>query len=494
MKTKQSLIAHAILQDASDILIANRIAELPNSNFSYSIFKAEDFQLGKIQLMFNPNIQRMYLFNDVKLADGHPWQRNIFKSFLKGEPVGTVELWVNGNGDYEVLDAQQRLKTLKAIFGDCVKTPKNCVIDGVDCSELHYSNLPAIVRNKFINYQFLVTISKSSQEDAVQRFIDLNNGNPLSAQDKRSPQVSDFAEFIRTITDFQNPAYEFARFTNVDDKLQLRYFNFPHHGRTLDEILSYAFNVLYKDNADVQTYSQSDLNKLYNTMKVSPNEFTDKDRKIFASILKTLDKLVRTKNWNQKETKKKELIYLLLLLNKINANGGDVSETDVFIKQYYKSIKELRKNKNLLFTAPNGEVSDFATVWRLGTGSAFMNWVLQNIFQSMNGVGIVYKDDKRTFSRSEIQSKLDEQNCKCAYCSKEIDMTDAVGDHMIPHSRGGRTIYENLAVSCYDCNSMKSSLPWEGWVHAVKAMNGIDLTNLQISSKMNELIVKEVSY
>jgi hypothetical protein len=493
MKKKNSMVAHAILQDMSDILITNQIAELPNSNFSYSIFKAEDFYVGRIQMIFNPNIQRMYLFNDVKLSDGHPWQRNLFKSYLKGEPVGTVELWVNPNGDYEVLDAQQRLKTLKAIFGDCVKTPKNCIIDGVDCSEMHYSSLPSIVRNKLVNYQFLVTISKTSQDDAVQRFIDLNSGNPLSAQDKRSPQVSDFAEHIRTITDFENPLFEFARFIHVDGKLQLRYFNFPHHGRTLDEILSYTFNVIYKDNGDVQSYSQSDLNNLYKTMKASPNEFTDEDRKIFGSILKTLDKLVRVKNWNVKDTKKKELIYLLLLLNKINANGGSISDPDAFIKQYYKVIKECRKNKSLLYNAPNGEISDFATVWRLGTGAPFMNWILQNIFQSLNNIGVIYKDEKRTFSRSEIESKLEEQDCKCAYCSKDLELSEAIGDHMIPHARGGKTIYDNLAVSCFDCNSMKSSLPWEGWVHAVKAMNGIDLSNLQIEDKKSTLIVPQVT-
>ncbi len=493
MQTKNNPIANAILEDAEDVLIKNQIAVLPNANFSYSIFTAGDFQTKRVSLHFNPNVQRMYLYNDVYLGDGGKWQRNLFKSFLKGEPVGTVELWVNSNGEYEVLDAQQRLKTLEAIFGGCIKTPKKCIIDGINCSEMHFSNLPDSIREKLINYKFLVTISHSSQDEAVQRFIDLNDSHPLSAQDKRSPQVSDFAEQIRVITDFNNPSHEFAQYTSVDGKLQLKYFNFPYFGRTLDEIISYLYLVIYRETGDTQTYSQADLNKLYNSMKEYPNELKDGHKKIFFSVLKSLDRLIKVKNWSTKDTKKKELIYLLLVLLKINKNGGSITEPDAFIKQYYKSIKECKKDKKDLYKSSNGELSDFSTVWRLGTGSSFMEWILQKLFIHINNVGITYKDTKRTFSKSEIESKLDEQHCKCAYCSKDLELDEAIGDHMIPHTRGGRTIYENLAVTCFDCNSMKSSLPWEGWVHAVKAMNKIDLSNIQIESKKRMLIVPQVT-
>jgi hypothetical protein len=49
---------------------------------------------------------------------------------------------------------------------------------------------------------------------------------------------------------------------------------------------------------------------------------------------------------------------------------------------------------------------------------------------------------------------------------------------MLPHTKGGKTIYENLAVACYDCNSTKSKLDWEAWTHVVKVMSGIDLEHL----------------
>ena len=485
---QKALIGSGLIIDLVGVLKDNQIGNLPNPDYKYTSFTSQDFQVGKVKFVFNPNIQRMYLFNDVPLGKGHPWQRSLFKSYLMGEPVGTVELWYNPKENhYEVLDAQQRLRTLKAIFDDCVKTPKGLVIDGIDCGDMHYSGLPDQIRIKFIEYRFLVVASYISLENAVERFIGINNGNPLSAQDKRSPQVSDFADFIRQIAFYPNPAYEFSKFQDVDGKLQLKYFSFPHYGRTMDEMMSYLYLVIYKNG--IQTFSQTELNKLYTIMKDSPTEFNKKNQKDFQLILSILDKLVSTKSWKVKETKKKDLLHLMLLLNHYTALGGSISQPDVFIEKFYSAIYKCRKNKKLMYTDKNGEISDFATVWRLGTDKDYIEFVIGCLISEINNTGIIYKDDKRTFSRSEIESKLDEQNCKCVYCNESIELNQAIGDHMIPHSRGGRTIYENLAVSCKDCNSMKSSLPWDGWVHAVKKMNGVDLSNLQLNT--NELMVNQ---
>jgi len=162
----------------------------------------------------------------------------------------------------------------------------------------------------------------------------------------------------------------------------------------------------------------------------------------------------------------------------------------LFIQKFHSSITKCKKDKKLIFTdKKKNEDSDFATVYRLGTEKEYIEFILNNLLKQIGNSGIIYKDDKRAFSRSEIKDKFYEQDCKCVYCSTPIKLDDAIGDHMISHSRGGRTIYENLAVSCNDCNSMKSSLPWDGWVHAVKKMNGIDLSNLELNT--DELVINQ---
>jgi 5-methylcytosine-specific restriction endonuclease McrA len=50
----------------------------------------------------------------------------------------------------------------------------------------------------------------------------------------------------------------------------------------------------------------------------------------------------------------------------------------------------------------------------------------------------------------------------CAYCSEQADTLD----HVLPRSRGGLTVAENLVPACRRCNGAKSSADWREWFRA----------------------------
>ena len=57
------------------------------------------------------------------------------------------------------------------------------------------------------------------------------------------------------------------------------------------------------------------------------------------------------------------------------------------------------------------------------------------------------------FSRINIYAR---DGYKCQYCgAKPKKMTDLSYDHVLPKSRGGRTIWENITTCCFKCNSRK---------------------------------------
>ena len=45
----------------------------------------------------------------------------------------------------------------------------------------------------------------------------------------------------------------------------------------------------------------------------------------------------------------------------------------------------------------------------------------------------------------------------CQYCSKSFKVEDLTFDHVIPRSKGGKTIWENVVTSCRKCNTQKGN-------------------------------------
>ena len=57
------------------------------------------------------------------------------------------------------------------------------------------------------------------------------------------------------------------------------------------------------------------------------------------------------------------------------------------------------------------------------------------------------------FSRVRI---LKRDKFTCQYCGVQPGLTDLTMDHVMPVSRGGKTIWENCVAACYDCNTRKA--------------------------------------
>ena len=63
----------------------------------------------------------------------------------------------------------------------------------------------------------------------------------------------------------------------------------------------------------------------------------------------------------------------------------------------------------------------------------------------------------RAFDRRDKQAAYERQNHICPLCGEEFEFDDMHGDHIIPWSKGGRTIAENCQMLCRDCNIKKTS-------------------------------------
>ena len=68
----------------------------------------------------------------------------------------------------------------------------------------------------------------------------------------------------------------------------------------------------------------------------------------------------------------------------------------------------------------------------------------------------------RTFSDAQKRRVYEKQQHKCPYCQKsgidaEYAFEEMEGDHIIPWSKGGRTVEDNLQMLCKKCNNDKGN-------------------------------------
>ena len=63
----------------------------------------------------------------------------------------------------------------------------------------------------------------------------------------------------------------------------------------------------------------------------------------------------------------------------------------------------------------------------------------------------------RAFDRRDALTAYEKQKHKCAICGEEFDFEAMQADHIIPWSKGGKTIPENCQMLCVKCNLGKSA-------------------------------------
>ncbi len=56
------------------------------------------------------------------------------------------------------------------------------------------------------------------------------------------------------------------------------------------------------------------------------------------------------------------------------------------------------------------------------------------------------------FSRINVFARDD---FRCQYCGQKRGLSDLNYDHVVPRVQGGKTVWENIVTSCYECNARK---------------------------------------
>ena len=440
--------------------------------------KVDELILRKNNFQVNEYRQRKYLFNDIPLTKGHKWQRGLFDTLLAGQPIPLIELNVIDELNKSIEDGQQRIKTIQAILNDCITVSDDVTRYGDEYAEwigYHFSGLPEELQEKIRETELLVQSSEGLNEDELyQRFIVINNGTPLSAQDKRSGMNNPGAKYIQSLVD-QNK-YKMFETMVLNDKIQHKYVGVSTKGRELEEIIAHCFNYV-RDKSEFKI-GQPNLDKLYRYHFEYDNFDLVSISKKFEKYLKVLDLSIR--NFDKPEMIGKKLVSMAFFVIKDLMDSGYKVDTDNFMKQLISVHAKLKQeDKPVTFRHkfgkkyPQGkkETLNYAQLFRLASTKEAVQTVMELLSEGvLRRTKYNTVDTVRSFTKEQRYSRWVEVGECCEYCGDSVEFEQSVADHREPHSEGGETVIENLAVACKKCNGQKSNMAYSLWKQVLPSL------------------------
>lgn len=82
--------------------------------------------------------------------------------------------------------------------------------------------------------------------------------------------------------------------------------------------------------------------------------------------------------------------------------------------------------------------------------SQFLTYQLPAVIR-LKSLKVTMKSDVK-FSRINVYTR---DGFRCQYCRKKCSMKGLNYDHVIPRSKGGKTVWDNIVTSCHPCNLFK---------------------------------------
>ncbi len=344
------------------------------------------------RLDIRPPYQREFVYKE-KERDA------VISTVMKGFPLN-VMYWVKkDDGNFEVMDGQQRTISLCQYFNGDFSWGELGAIDGLGSKFFHRQ--PKDIQEKFLDYELMVYFCEGTQSEKIDWFKVINiAGLKLTDQEMRNavysgPWVADAKRY-------------FSKLGCVAQKIGSPYLN---------------------GSVDRQEYLETAISWAVNSSK-------DKDIEGFMAL-------------HQGD---EEATGLWLNFQRIiNWIGTLFPKYDKFMKgiewgRLYHEYSAKSYNPKTLASEVSSLMADKEVQNRKGIYEYLLS-----------GGERQEKLNLRQFDDDEKRAAYEVQRGICPMCNKHFEYNEMQGDHIVPWSKGGKTIPENLQMLCRRCNILKSA-------------------------------------
>jgi hypothetical protein len=340
----------------------------------------------------------------------------------------------------EVVDGQQRLKTIYKFSNNEFQTSPDTTFQGTGIGKLYFDNLPDNAQEHFLEFQ-LTIVRLIDFEDEIIRdmFWRYQMGEPLNAAEKRRSLPGNFVNVVYELS--QNDFFTIVGFDNI------RYAFEDACAKVLQQRLIGISSMTperlvktYKDFGGI-TIDNKSVKEILWSFKFLYNGFKNKQ---------SLEPNPKLKKW---------AVYTLVELScYFKRDYVSTSEWGVkFTNAFWVFLAELSLNSSLPAQDQDPVLTGFSDAIR-GDSPANQEYRCSRLYSSiLSKINPLPIDQKRLFTKDEKQALLFLGNYQCSLCNSKVSMDNSEADHINPFSKGGITQLSNGQILCISCNRSKGS-------------------------------------
>ncbi len=391
------------------------------------------FVLAEMQKLFDED--KIKINSEYQRGDiwKHKQMIELIQSIENRYSIGVLVLFINDKGQYEILDGQQRLMTIRKYLTDSLDLNKTEI---VKYSELDVKE-KALIDAYCVYYLKLKSYNEETkEEDITQTFLRLQEGTPLNKAEKINAYRGKFKDTFRELRD----THQLFTLIGKDKRFRLR-------------LLAAEFLLLeLKSDFEHKVFPSLDFDSFKSALKEYETEISSKTIKFLKG---NLDFLHSSLNLLLTAIPPREIITFYLLisyLRKFKAeNSNLMNEFGEFAEQFFKNVNSF----SIYDTVPPAELTkelfekyfNYKNEARKATSSDSIEFRFNFILEEYNRLyPFIQKDQKRLYDVEQKRTLFFRQKGICPECNKKIDFGNCDAHHTIPHSEGGKTDNLNEAV------------------------------------------------